>query len=328
VDNPFKSLPPKQKKALVLVGVGAVGYVTWKWLTRDKSTVNAAPTVTSGTDEDPAGTGIIGSNVGGSENVGNSGNTSTDEIDTSRKWYDAAVDKLANAGWNAQAVQSALGEFLTGQPLDADEARMVRAAVGAMGGYPPGGPTTVKETAGPTDVSKLPAPTGLKAVAKSSSVVELSWNAVPGAKQYKVYRSGVVQSVGGTRGTTVTQVGGLDPGASYTFYVAAGLDGDKMGPRSSGASVKVGAKHLTAPTTVKATLIGKSSAHISWAPTYPGKYVVRRSGSAETWESIDTQFSALGLKSKTRYSYQVAAVDPASHKPGPWSSYVTFTTKR
>jgi hypothetical protein len=326
VDNPIAGMPPKQKKILVVVGVGAAGYVAWRWFSAPASTAPTTP-VTSSTDADQAATGVVGSNIGGSENTGNSSNTGTDAVDTNNKWFAEAVDRLANGGWNPQAVQSALGEFLTGQALDASEVTIVRAAVGAMGGYPPGGPMTIKETAGVTDVSKLSAPTGLKVTGTSSSTVDLSWSPVAGAKQYRVYRSGVSQNIAASTDTKA-QIGGLQPGKSYTFYVAAGLDGEKMGPRSSGVTGKTSAQKLTAPTGLKISNITKSSARLSWNSTYPGEYLIRRSGSSSTSESVDTATTLSGLHSGTKYSYQVAAVQPGTRTAGPWSSYVTFTTKR
>lgn len=326
MENPMKGLPPKQKKALIVVAVGASAYVAWRWFSAPAPTDDLT-TTTSSTDDDTAGTGLIGSNVGGSENVGNSTNTGTDDIDTNNEWFSEAVDRLSNGGWNAQAVQSALGEFLTGQSLDASEANIVRAAVGAMGGYPPSGPNSIKETAGPTDVSKLPAPTGLKVTAKTDSTVDLSWSAVTGAKQYRVYRSGASQNVAASVDTNA-RVAGLKPNTSYTFYVAAGLDTEKMGPRSSGVTAKTTAMKLTAPTGLRVSGISRTSAKLSWTPVGSGEYLYRRSGSSQTWESIDATTTLSGLKPGTKYSYQVAQVQPGTRTPGPWSTYVTFTTKR
>jgi hypothetical protein len=325
MDNPMKGLPANQKKVLIVLGVGAAGYVAWRWFSAPSS--SDTPPVTSATDADLAGTGVVGSNVGGSENAGNSTNTGSDAIDTNNEWFAEAVDRMANGGWNAQAVQSALGDFLTGQSLTTDEASIVRAAVGAMGGYPPGGPMSIKETPGVTDASKLPAPTGLKVTATTATTVDLSWNAVPNAKQYRLYRSGAAFNVASSVDTKA-QVAGLTPGTSYTFYVAAGLDGEKFGPRSAGVKTKTPAKKLVAPTGLKASSITRTSAVLKWNPTYPGQYLIRRSGSSGTQESVDAATTVSGLKPGTKYSYQVAAVQEGTRTPGPWSSYATFTTKR
>jgi hypothetical protein len=325
MDNPLKDLPKNQRNVLIVVGVGAVGYVAWRWMNNSGGETESVPT-TSSTDDEMSGTGIIGSNVGGSENVGNSSNTETG-ITSNDKWYSEAVDRLANAGWNAQAVQSALGEFLTGQSLDAEEARIVRAAVGAMGGYPPNGPNSVVVTPGTTDASKLKAPTNLKVTGKTATTVSLSWSPVEGAKEYRVYRSGSVSNVGASADTKI-QIGGLTPGKSYTFSVAAGLGGGKMGPRSTGVNAKTEAQKLVKPTGLKISSVGKTSARLTWSPTYPNEYLIRRSGSSQTWESVDAVYAFSGLKSGTKYSVQVAAVSPGTRTPGPWSNYVSFTTKR
>lgn len=326
MDNPLKGIDPKQKKILVGVAVVAGGYVAWRWFQNGQDSGSDVITTTSGTDADMAGTGIIGSNVGGSENVGNSSNRET-EVDTNNEWFAEAVERLTNGGWNSQVVQSALGEFITGQTLDNDEAAIVRAAVGAMGGYPPNGPMTITVTPGVTDASKLTAPTGLKVTAKDSTSVTLSWNAVAGATDYRVYRSGVAANVGHSADNKVT-IGGLEANRRYTFYVAAGLGGGKMGPRSSGVSATTTMRKLSKVTGVKVTNIGKTSARLTWLSAYPGEYLIRRSGSSQTWESVDTSLALSGLKPRTKYSYQVAAVNPGTRTPGPWSSYATFTTKR
>lgn len=327
MENPLKGLDPKQKKVLAVVAVGAGAYIAWRWF--QTGTASGESAVTSGVDAETAGTGVIGSNVGGSENVGNSGSVAEGVIASNDKWFAEAVDRLSNAGWSGTAVQSALGDFLTGQALNSDEAKIVRAAVGAMGGYPPQGPTTIKEAAGsaPSDESKLKAPTGLKVLSKTSNSVTLAWTAVTGAKSYRVYRKGVIENVGASEDTKIV-VGGLQPGTSYTFYVAAGLDGWKAGPRSAGLTVKTDTKKLEAPRNLKVSNIGKTSAFLRWDATYPGQYLVRRSGSSQTWESVDNAFAITGLKPKTKYSYQVCAVQDAGRTPGPWSRYVTFTTKR
>lgn len=326
MENPLKGIKPGQKKALVVVGVGAAAFVTYKWFTNSSSADTAPTTVTSSTDADGAATGIIGSNVGGDENVGNSSNSGSSLITTNDAWFNLAVDRLSNAGWNEQVVQSALGEFLAGNALDSSEATIARAAVGAAG-YPPNGPTSIKEAPGVTDASKLKAPTGLKVTATTDSSVDLSWLPVDGATQYRVYRSGASQNVGASADTKA-HIGGLEPGKSYTFYVAGGVLNGKMGPRSSGVTAKTEARKLKAPTGLKVSKITKNSAYLTWTPTYPYQYLIRRSGSSSTAESVDAATTLSGLKPGTKYSYQVAAVQEGSRTPGPWSSYVTFTTKR
>lgn len=326
MENPFNNLSDKQKKIVVAVAVAAGGYVAYRWYQNSANSSGDATTVTSSTDADTAGTGVIGSNVGGDENVGNSNNSGTDQIDTNNEWFSEAVDRLANGGWDTATVQSALGDFLTGQSLTEDEATIVRTAVGAMGGYPPNGPTTIKVVPGTTDASQLKAPTGLKVTGTTDSTVSLSWASVDGAKEYRIYRTGSYANVGSTGGTSFT-AGGLAPGTKYTFYVAAGLGSDKMGPRSSGVTVTTASRKLTAPTGLKASALSTSAVKLTWNPVYPGEYMIRRSGSSATQESVDPATTWSGLKKGTRYQFQVAAVKPGTRTPGPWSSYVSVTTK-
>ncbi|WSY19081.1 glycoside hydrolase family 18 protein (plasmid) [Embleya sp. NBC_00896] len=73
--------------------------------------------------------------------------------------------------------------------------------------------------AGPGGSTQIPAtPTGLAAGSPSSTSVPLSWNAVPGATGYNVYRNGVfAQSA--TAASAI--VSGLTPSTAYDFQVTA-----------------------------------------------------------------------------------------------------------
>jgi hypothetical protein len=325
MDNPVKGLQPKQKKVVIGVAVAAGGYVAYRWYS-NRNAVAAAPPTTASTDAATADTGVVGSNVGADQNVGNSTNTGTSTFSTNDQWFAEAVNRMSNSGWDAQAVSSALGDFITSQGLTTSEQTIVRAAVGLMGGYPPAGPYTIKEIVGTTDASKLPAPSGLHVTAHTDTTATLAWSAVPSAKQYRVYRSGATANVAAS-GNTSAQVAGLTPGAKYTFYVAAGLDGDKMGPRSGGVSLTMSATKLKAPTGLKATALSATAVKLTWNATYPGQYVVQKHGSPNLYESVDAATSIGGLKAHTKYSFRVAAVQPAGRTPGPWSGYVSVTTK-
>lgn len=328
MDNPVeavKGLKGNQKKVVIFGGIAAVGYIAYRWMNKGSSGSDNTPATTGGTDA-PVAEGTAGSNVGGSENVGNSGNNGT-TITTNDVWYDTAVTRLANAGWDSATVQSALGDFVTGQKLTEDEAKIVRAAVGAMGGYPPNGPTTITVIPGVTDASKLAAPTGLKVTAHTDTTATLTWNAVTGAKQYRVYRSGAAQNVGGSTDTTAV-ISGLQPGTKYTLYVAAGVDGEKMGPRSSGVTVTTGSTKLKAPSGLHVTSKTATSVSLAWNPTYPGQYLIQQSGHSGYSESVNASQRITGLQPNHRYSFRVAASQPTSKTPGPWSSYISVTTNK
>ncbi|WP_282697292.1 PHB depolymerase family esterase [Streptomyces sp. CC208A] len=66
----------------------------------------------------------------------------------------------------------------------------------------------------------LPAPTGPTVTATTATSASLSWNAVPGAASYEVYRDGTRINSAPVTGTTYTDTG-LTPGTTYGYTVAA-----------------------------------------------------------------------------------------------------------
>src|SRR3546814_4992989 len=62
---------------------------------------------------------------------------------TNDEWNAKAVQALLNIGYDAIAVQNAIGKFLQRRPLNLVEAQLVEAAVAAAG-YPPENPPWVK----------------------------------------------------------------------------------------------------------------------------------------------------------------------------------------
>lgn len=73
---------------------------------------------------------------------------------TNAQWTQAALSALTAQGYNGTTVLAALGLFLTGGHLTADQESIVRAAV-AVEGYPPQGPNTINS--GPP--GPIPTPT-------------------------------------------------------------------------------------------------------------------------------------------------------------------------
>ncbi|MEU6281951.1 PHB depolymerase family esterase [Streptomyces sp. NPDC047028] len=65
-----------------------------------------------------------------------------------------------------------------------------------------------------------PAPTGLKVTGTTADSAGLSWNAVPDAAGYAVYRDGTKVTASAVTGTTYTDTG-LSSGTAYTYTVAA-----------------------------------------------------------------------------------------------------------
>jgi fibronectin type 3 domain-containing protein len=86
-----------------------------------------------------------------------------------------------------------------------------------------GGESGYSDTASRTALSVPPAPTGVTAVAQSSSSIRVSWNAVSGATSYKVYyttASSTTNLADTVTGMPYTHTG-LQAGTTYVYYIAA-----------------------------------------------------------------------------------------------------------
>lgn len=183
----------KIPKKWVWVGVaGAGGFVLWRYYQASRA-AQAAPA--------PDGTMDTGSvtdaapGVGGGGNVQYAGSTQAGDasITTNSAWTQAATDYLTNtAGYGAQAVVEALGNYLAGNPLTDAQITIVRAALAVQGQPPQGGPYTIKHTTNPTTPapsSQRPAmidPSSLVITSHSAAAgVRVQFNPVPGATQYQ-----------------------------------------------------------------------------------------------------------------------------------------------
>lgn len=86
-----------------------------------------------------------------------------------------------------------------------------------------------------TAAQALKAPSGVHIISAGQTVLNVGWNAVPGAAGYRLYRSGVAQNVYETSGTS-GQVGGLSPNHTYSVSVRAIDSHGNDGPESSRVS--------------------------------------------------------------------------------------------
>jgi len=86
---------------------------------------------------------------------------------------------------------------------------------------------------GETPPSSVPQVTGLSATASGPTQVNLSWNSVPGATTYWIYRGTYVPAI-------VTSTNYVDrsvsPGTTYTYSIAAVVN-STLGPKSSSVTV-------------------------------------------------------------------------------------------
>ncbi|WP_439679577.1 fibronectin type III domain-containing protein [Embleya sp. MST-111070] len=177
---------------------------------------------------------------------------------------------------------------------------------------------------GPGGGTQVPAaPTGLAAGAPTDTSVPLSWNAVPGATGYNVYRDGTkVQSVSGTSAT----VTGLTPSTAYSFQVTATNSAGES-PRSATVSASTTGGGTQVPATPTGLVAGaptSTSVPLSWNAV-PGAtgYNLYQNG-AKVQSVTGTSATAGGLTPATAYSFQVSATNAAGESAK--SGAVTATT--
>lgn len=329
MENPLQSIP-KEKRPLVIIGGVAlvvVVYAWWKNSTVAAEDIPADTTYDDGyvTQATPGDLGYSSGTSAGSDS-GSSDYAGIPLLRTNADWTRYATEQLSAAGRDPATVQSALGKYLDRQPLTGAEQDVVRAALAAAG-KPPEGSFVITPAIEAPAPSALSAPTGVKGTAAGSTAVNLTWNAVQGAGNYRVYRKGVSQNVAASYDNKA-QIGGLQPNTSYTFYVAAGQAGtEKMGPRSSGVTVKTSGVSLAKPTGVKARATGKTTVAVSCTPVKGAVYYRWYANGRPSGASDRPTYTIVGLKPNTSYRITVAA-DTGNQKPGPQSSAVSVKTKR
>ncbi|MFJ2307655.1 fibronectin type III domain-containing protein [Streptomyces sp. NPDC087787] len=317
-----------KRKYIIIPAALAAAYVGWRWWSASRDT---GPSTSDGLYSTPDLTDMGQSTTGSGGSVsvgGNNGNQWTDgtnpnAINDNAAWTGKAADQLEAAGWNRQAVLSALGNFLARRSLDKTEAQIVRAALASTGQPPVGGPYSVIEAAA-TGNATLKAPTGLKVSAADATSVTLAWSAVAGAAGYDVARSGAnaVRSSG-----TSVRITGLASNTSYSFTVAAVAADGKAGPKSAAVSGKTKPVTLTRPTGLKASAITKTSFRVT-ANKVPGATYYRWWIDGKQVAPSDQPYRDFtGLKAGTSHKVTVAG-DTTTQSPGPQSAALTVKTKK
>ena len=173
----------------------------------------------------------------------------------------------------------------------------------------------------PADSTAPSTPTGLSAVTKNSTEIDLAWAASTdnvSVAGYQVYRNGVLVATTASAAFADTPI---TAGSSNTYYVVA-IDGaSNLSGHSLTASASTPGPDTTAPsvpTSVSATSSAWNSATVTWtastdsvgvtsyAISRNGTAIAKVSGSSHTYTDVSTQPG-------TNYSYTVAASDAAGN---------------
>ena len=171
----------------------------------------------------------------------------------------------------------------------------------------------------PSDVTPPSTPTGLTAVAVSSSQINFSWNASTDdsgvVAGYEIYVDGMYID---STPTTSLPLSGLNPNTQYCFSVIAyDAAGNKSGQSSQRCATTFpdggDTTPPTTPTNLIASSISSSQIDLSWIASPESDvafYNIYKDGSLNDLVSTpNTTYSAAGLSPNTQYCFTVMAVD-------------------
>lgn len=193
------------RRALLIGGVGAVAVMGLLWW-RKRQTAAATPTVGADTTGDSGvydpnapvdSTDLSGGAYTGTTGI-SGGVTSTPATDA--QWTAQVMTALLGIV-DPTALSAALGKYITGQAVTGDEESLIDQAI-AVGGYPPVGgpggyPPAIRTQAaggqtppgggvtGGGDTGGLLTPTAPRASSITSTSVQLTTSAIPGATLYE-----------------------------------------------------------------------------------------------------------------------------------------------
>ena len=181
------------------------------------------------------------------------------------------------------------------------------------------------------------APTGVTATATSSTIT-VSWNSVPGATEYRIYRSSDGYDYTftyWTSSTLCTDNFGNPQQNKTVYYRVSAVNSYGESPQSASVSATMGTSsggggYLDFPTGVTATAISSSAITVSW-------YSVPGATSYEVWYEIgssttkyfagsttSTSYTHTGLTASTNYWYNIKAKNSSGESS--YSSYANATT--
>jgi len=205
------------------------------------SAEDAAAMASQSNYQTPANTGYGYGGYAGGSGGGVFGTGQPGSFTSNAEWaqYVEAYEEN-NLGADAVIVGNAIGKYLTGQALTADQVGVVQSAI-AIGGYPPvngpngnppsfvtagtsGGTTTPPPPPPPpgnTGVGQAKPITGLKIIGKTKTSVTIGWNATSAPQGYNYMLKQTNGHVVTNAQTTAHQItiNGLHSGWEYNFSI-------------------------------------------------------------------------------------------------------------
>jgi hypothetical protein len=156
-------------------------------------------------------------------------------------------------------------------------------------------------------------PTGLAATTPSSTQVNLTWTAVPGATTYIIKRNNVQV---GTSNTASYNDTNLIPQTQYCYSVAAQNTAGTSAYSTTHCVTTPAATPPPTPTGFTSPNQSNNSINLSWTPT-PGAahYTLRREGNIIASNLTGTTYTDTGLSPQTSYTYTLQAHNIYGNSP-------------
>ena len=195
-----------------------------------------------------------------------------------------------------------------------------------------GGSSAPSSTVSATTLVAPPAvPTGITAVAVSSTQINISWGASTGAASYALERAADDQGnwmrILTTAATSVSD-SGLPPDTTFSYRVIATNAGGESAP-SAIATATTFAGAPSAPANVSASTVSTSQIGVAWngSSGATGYRVERSTNGGASWTtagtSVVTNFLDGGLSPATTYYYRVFAANSGGESPPSGSAFAT-----
>jgi fibronectin type III domain protein len=224
------------------VAIGVIYYVVVKKKTPGGSTaagqtdpagnvgsINPATGYVYGSPQDTSALGEQSSTGDSGSTSGSGGSTVAGQYSDNNSWARAAINLLVGMGVDPTEANSAIEQYIGGQPLTTAQQGEVNLAIQSIGAPPqppaPGtSPSPIVTPPSPGTVYASNPPTGFTVTDKTSTSLSLNWNSSANASGYTVsYNTGgqspQTTTVSGT--ATSTTITGLSPGSLYNVQVQA-----------------------------------------------------------------------------------------------------------